>query len=366
VGRGGVLWLCMQSAIFLLYWLHRHYAESKKIKRPRHIPLQLKVLCLFVPLSSSSSSCLSTSTWFDDPLVHTCMLIRDFVTSLPCNGLVVTCVFRAMSSPTSTTPVPERSLNQQLVLDEDEYTEALSHIIARDFFPSLLHLGATNSYLDALHSQDPQLINASVRRLQEISSTPTTSRRPFQTPSQTPYGAGPSETPIYARQRGESGEAPPKRARFNADLGLDAFQASYTSEDNSSFTQILDDENRKRREKWAWAWEAQKRVEAQRERMLEGRERMMIEPARAAGVTERFVIEAPKPAGLITEAGEAHEGGKDGEGVEDEGKGKALAVMPELDKDDPLAPTVRLETREAGVDGWKFKVRPWYLSMVHD
>src|SRR5436190_1702643 len=102
----------------------------------------------------------------------------------------------------SSTPVPERSLNQQLVLDEDEYTEALSHIIARDFFPSLLHLDATNSYLDALHSQDPQLINASVRRLREIASTPSTSRRPIQTPSQTPYGAAPSETPVYSRPRG--------------------------------------------------------------------------------------------------------------------------------------------------------------------
>ena len=47
------------------------------------------------------------------------------------------------------TPPPSLSLNRQRVLDEDEYTAALSHIIARDFFPSLVHLESANEYLDA-------------------------------------------------------------------------------------------------------------------------------------------------------------------------------------------------------------------------
>lgn len=79
--------------------------------------------------------------------------------------------------PSSTTPEQNRSLNRQEILDEDEYTAALSHIIARDFFPSLVHLDAANGYLDALRSNDPSLIHASVRRLQEIDSTPTYSAR---------------------------------------------------------------------------------------------------------------------------------------------------------------------------------------------
>src|ERR1700733_6986121 len=59
-----------------------------------------------------------------------------------------------MSTPRpGATAAPERSLNRQVILDEDEYTEALSHIVARDFFPSLVHLDATNEYLDALHTQ---------------------------------------------------------------------------------------------------------------------------------------------------------------------------------------------------------------------
>lgn len=115
----------------------------------------------------------------------------------------------------------EVSLDRQIVLDEDEYTAALSQIIARDFFPSLVHLDATNEYLDALQSRDPLLIAASVRRLEEV-QTPAR----YYAYSETPYGDGPTDTPI-------DGQPPAKRPRYNTDLSLDSFQAKYTSEDNS-------------------------------------------------------------------------------------------------------------------------------------
>ncbi|KAG1826061.1 nuclear protein DGCR14 [Suillus subaureus] len=257
------------------------------------------------------------------------------------------------------TPGPSessRSLNSQQVLEEDEYTAALSHIIARDFFPSLVHLDATNEYLDAVSSRDPHLINASVRRLQEVNSTPTTYRgRPWQTPSMTPYGAGPSETPL----RTPHGDPVTKRPRYSTDMSLDNFQARYTSEDNASFTQIMDEENRKRKERWGWAWEAQKRVEDQRDKMIEARERMMIEPAQATGVREKFVIEAPTVAGLITQSGESlkeSEGESQDAKDNDKGKGKEVTIFNEEDEPmDVMAP--RKDTRPAGVDGWNFKAR---------
>lgn len=264
------------------------------------------------------------------------------------------------------TPAHGRSLNRQVVLEEDEYTAALSHIIARDFFPSLVHLDATNNYLDALDSRDPHLINASVRHLEQISSTPVTNRRaPYQTPSQTPYTAGPSDTPL----RNPDGEGPNKRPRLDASLSLDSFQARYTSEDNSSFTQILDEENRKRKEQWAWAWDAQKRVEGQRNHMIEAREKMLIEAPPVTGVREKFTIELPTPAGLLTDGRESEKVSEEsvGESVgadtaegSDKGKEIILSNKEETTQTDVMARAK--DTRSAGVDGWKFKVL--YLNEI--
>ncbi|KAI5124621.1 hypothetical protein M0805_004231 [Coniferiporia weirii] len=275
---------------------------------------------------------------------------------------------RASQTPSPASLQPQRSLNRQQVLEEDEYTEALSHIIARDFFPSLIHLGATNNYLDALRTEDPQLINASVRHLQDL-ATPATGRyRPLQTPSQTPWATGPSDTPSRTPL---GAERPSKRPRYDVDMSLDSFQAKYTSEDNASFTQILDDENRKRREKYGWAWDAQKRVEAQRDRMLEARERLLIEPSSAPGIREKLVIEAPKPIGLITQDVKGNDA-KEGEDEEmgdqnaaDEAVKDVSLVVRQSDADksggqvDVMAP--KKDTRPAGVDGWKFRTRNAFM-----
>jgi hypothetical protein len=141
-------------------------------------------------------------------------------------------------------------------------------------------------------------------------------------------------------------------------MSLDNFQAKYTSEDNSSFTEILDDENRKRKEKWAWAWDAQKRVEQQRNKMVEGREKRLIEAPAATGVREKFLIEAPAPAGLITDGKETETSGdgKETSGESASERGKEVAIVNEV-KDpevDVMAP--KKDTRTAGVDGWEFKV----------
>ncbi|KAI0800928.1 nuclear protein Es2-domain-containing protein [Fomes fomentarius] len=237
-----------------------------------------------------------------------------------------------MSSTPGPSSQPTRSLNRQVVLDEDEYTEALSHIIARDFFPhSSTSMPRTTIWTPCRHTTRSSSKHALADSL---------------------CCGAVRHTPAHAQ--GEGGEPSAKRARYDADMSLDAFQAKYTSEDNSSFTQILEDENRQRKEKYGWAWDAQRRVEEQRERMLEGRERLLLEAPSGAGVKERFRIEAPQPAGLI-EAALLPSGS-------DKGKEKDTSALVKVEKRnapdevvDVMAPTK--DTRPAGVDGWKFRAR---------
>lgn len=217
-----------------------------------------------------------------------------------------------------------RSLYQQHVLDEDTYTRALSHIIARDFFPHLPHLHATNQYLAALHANDPHRLSASIRTLAALARRDahgipdSAAERTEYSMAGTPYiampgsGGRPLRTPVGARgwdtplgstsrrrdihddilDRNSHSPSPPhphppKRQRrlppVRDDLSLDAFQRNFTSEDNASFVHILDEENRRRREeKFGWAFEAEKKAEARR---IEGevRRRMILDRAKSGG-----------------------------------------------------------------------------------
>ncbi|KAH8835192.1 nuclear protein DGCR14 [Flagelloscypha sp. PMI_526] len=258
------------------------------------------------------------------------------------------------SSPTSQELIPtqfsstlKRSLNRQTVLDEDEYTAALEHIIARDFYPSLVHLDATNEYLDALQSQDPSRIDASVRRMGNI-----------QSELATPLGKTPlnwtGATPLRA---GWDGEPPAKRRKYDASLSLDDFQARYTSEDNASFTEILDDENKRRKERYAWAFDAEKRVKEIRLKLEGQKERMLVEGVGMAdeglipGIRQKLRVEMPAVKGLITAAGE-----------DSSNKESEMALVKSTEKTeeaeepvDVMAP--KKDTRAAGVEAWKFKTR---------
>jgi len=168
-------------------------------------------------------------------------------------------------------PAPKRIKRPATVLDEDVYTTALSHIIARDFFPGLLETQAKQEYLDALDSKDNEWIASSKKRLASVMRTPTpgsNARRKTDsgfvagTPQHLPGRA--DETP-----RGWGGDTPMSIASTATEsqgqeipdvsnMGLLAFQAKYTSEDNESFNKVLDKQNAKKREKYAWLWNQNK------------------------------------------------------------------------------------------------------------
>lgn len=161
-------------------------------------------------------------------------------------------------------PPPKRIKRPRNVIDEETYTDAISEIIARDFFPGLLETETQQEYLDALDSQDSAWISSAGRRLQQV-MTPGRRKGKRGTSIQTPIRA--SDTP-----RGFVGDTPMSvisdvttsiqtaGPEVNTNLSLDKFQSMYTSEDNESFYKLIDKQNQKRAEKYAWMWSANNKL----------------------------------------------------------------------------------------------------------
>ena len=164
-------------------------------------------------------------------------------------------------------PPPKRIKRPAKVLDEDDYADALSHIIARDFFPGLLETQSKQDYLDALDSRDFEWIADAGRKLNEVVTPGPNGRRgTSMTPSPGLFGQG-GKTPMAWQ-----GDTPtsvvsavsitpsmkPEAAEIDTNMSLGAFQEKYTSEDNESFYKLLDKQNLKRAEKHAWMWAGNK------------------------------------------------------------------------------------------------------------
>ncbi|KAK4250734.1 nuclear protein DGCR14 [Corynascus novoguineensis] len=163
-------------------------------------------------------------------------------------------------------PPAKRIQRPKRVLDEDTYTEALSHIIARDFFPGLLESEIQQEYLDALESKDEEWIDSASRRLRQV-MTPGR-RRTLATPlrqgttataaGRTPLnfvGDTPASVASAATMTTTKTDTKPA---IDTSVSLAAFQSKYTSEDNESFYKLLDRQNQKRVEKYAWLWTGNK------------------------------------------------------------------------------------------------------------
>jgi len=124
------------------------------------------------------------------------------------------------------------------VLDEDSYTEAISYIIERDFFPNLAKLRAQQEYFHAEDAGDLVGMQQAGRELKRLATNPrrgaTTSDTRQSTTSQLPTNI-PNDVDLS--------------------LSLDQFQARYTSEDNASFIDLLAKANEQRKEKHKWVWD---------------------------------------------------------------------------------------------------------------
>ncbi|KAK4580153.1 hypothetical protein LTR86_000356 [Recurvomyces mirabilis] len=152
-------------------------------------------------------------------------------------------------------PLPKRQKRPAKVLDEDVYSDALSHIIARDYFPGLLESEAQQEYLTALDSNNNDWIRDAGRKLTQVmtpgpdgrrrgtSFTPRRSTAAGDTPRGY-VGSTPARTPMT--ERGADHFAAEQEPEVDVNMSLGAFQAKYTSEDNESFNALLDKQNVKR------------------------------------------------------------------------------------------------------------------------
>ena len=203
-------------------------------------------------------------------------------------------------------PPPKRIKRPPKVLDEEEYTAALSEIIARDFFPGLLESQAQQEYLTALESNDSSWIATAGQTLRDAMTTLPGKRRARATrldPSATPR---PDTTPRYGGEtpKGWSGatpsvagteiseaesEAADQKAIDTSGLSLSAFQQKFTSGDNESFNTLLDKQNLKKREKHAFLWNENK-IPAARQLLHRAREAKLLTQKQEASSNDKALI----------------------------------------------------------------------------
>ncbi|KAI5806449.1 nuclear protein DGCR14 [Peziza echinospora] len=184
-------------------------------------------------------------------------------------------------------PPIKRIKRPPVVLDEDTYTDALSEIIARDFFPGLLEAKHQQEYLDALDSNDAEWIRDASRKLSEVMTPQYRNKRRKVQRHQTGFtplaawgGVGVTprfgDTPgtvmstpgsVISTAASSTSTAQPSKPAVDTSLSLDAFQAKYTSEDNASFNDILDKQNEKRRNAYAWLWSGNNKIAGNRAKM---------------------------------------------------------------------------------------------------
>ncbi|KAF2262900.1 hypothetical protein CC78DRAFT_294610 [Lojkania enalia] len=167
-------------------------------------------------------------------------------------------------------PAPKRIKRPQIVLDEDTYTDSLAYIIRRDFFPGLAETDAQHEYLDALKSNDNSWIREAGKKLTQV-MTPLPSGQRRKAPSATPgFGSGSAtpktwdgDTPVtVVGTEAEEGEA--KKPEVDLNLSLSAFQAKYISEDQESFSKIIDKQNAKKFLENAWLRQGNRYASKQR------------------------------------------------------------------------------------------------------
>lgn len=186
------------------------------------------------------------------------------------------------STSTSTSTSVSRKRHRPAVLDEDTYVAAIEKIIERDFFPDLTKLRDRLDWLEAVRTGDPVLIRDAQLKILErrraaaqnpLDSSRSRSASFLPSVGATPLGTDP--TPSNPNFIEKNRTLPSQGGEIDLSLPLDEFLSRYTSEDNESFSKIIEKVNQKKREKYAHLLEGEKeKVEAieydKRDRITDG------------------------------------------------------------------------------------------------
>lgn len=168
-------------------------------------------------------------------------------------------------------PVPKKRKPGPIAIDEDTYVAAVEKIIERDFFPDIPKLQNRLEWLEAVRSGDPAVIreaqiNILGRRRQQKEpekgadgfarlasefSTPNS----IVSPSLSSIRASPASSQTFTdvgAQTLVASSSTDGTSSIDTSVSLDKFFGRYTSEDNASFSAVLDRVNRRKREKYSF------------------------------------------------------------------------------------------------------------------
>ncbi|KAG9384521.1 Es2 multi-domain protein [Pyrenophora tritici-repentis] len=198
-------------------------------------------------------------------------------------------------------PAPKRIKRPSVVLDEDTYVSAVSHIIRRDFFPGLAEADAQREYLNAVESKDKSWIREAGKKLTQVMTPVPNGHRKAAARTRFNKGSGagdktPSvwgaDTPVTVAgtEVEDDDEGLGKLDNVDLNMSLGAFQAKYTSEDQESFSQIIDKQNKDKFEKNVWL--RQGNMYASKQRLAQQK----VLEARAAASTSKDLVITTRPS----------------------------------------------------------------------
>ncbi|XP_052208705.1 uncharacterized protein LOC127812318 [Diospyros lotus] len=158
------------------------------------------------------------------------------------------------------------------VLDEDTYVAAIEKIIERDFFPDIPKLRDRLDWLEAVRSGDPLQIRDAQLKIMErrvgkkaaaaaaaqgsIRTTPGSTSLRVATPF-VELGTTPTLSVERNELLGGFDSEEGNQDSVDVSLNLDEFLRRYTSDDNNSFSKIMEKVNRKRKERYVYLTEGE-------------------------------------------------------------------------------------------------------------